>query len=129
MKTFHSVVNSMLFVLDGNAKRVFPSQKWLELIEKREQRIVPGLIASAVFAATNRALLQVFHEWMVGTPYKPFFLRGLPPLNFFRIAAIFRKYTGPRLAVLLPPICPARLTIRASGMGLPQCGQLSTNAE
>jgi hypothetical protein len=57
-----------------------------------------------------------------------FFLGGRPPLNSFRIAAIFLKYSAPRLAVLFPPICPARFTIRLSGTGLPQCGHLSTNA-
>jgi len=57
-----------------------------------------------------------------------FSLRGLPPLNSFRIAAIFRKYAGPRLAVFLPPICPARLTIRLSETGLPQWGHLITPA-
>jgi hypothetical protein len=57
-----------------------------------------------------------------------FFLGGRPPLNFFRMAAIFLKYSAPRLAVLFPPICPACLTIRLSGTGLPQCGHLSTNA-
>jgi hypothetical protein len=57
-----------------------------------------------------------------------FFLGGRPPLNSFRIAAIFLKYSAPRLAVLFPPICPARFTIKLSGTGLPQCGHLSTNA-
>jgi hypothetical protein len=57
-----------------------------------------------------------------------FFLGGRPPLNSFRIAAIFLKYSAPRLAVLFPPICPARFTTRLSGTGLPQCGHLSANA-
>jgi predicted nucleic acid-binding protein len=33
-------------------------------------------------------------------------LRGLPPALFFRIPAILRKYSGPRLAVAFPPLAP-----------------------
>jgi len=33
-------------------------------------------------------------------------LRGLPPLRFFRMAAILAKYSGPRSAVLDPPFFP-----------------------
>ena len=34
--------------------------------------------------------------------------------------------SGPRLAVLLPPICPARRTMRLSGTSFPQLGHFST---
>jgi len=50
---------------------------------------------------------------------------GLPPLRFFLMAAILRKYADPLLAVFLPPICPEWAVIRLSEMFLPQCGHLS----
>jgi len=51
---------------------------------------------------------------------------GLPPLRFFLIAAILRKYSGPRFAVSLPPILPEWAVTIASEIGFPQCGHLST---
>ena len=45
-------------------------------------------------------------------------LRGLPPAFVFLIPAILLKYSGPRLAVFMPPLCPNRaaggLAIRCS---------------
>ena len=35
-----------------------------------------------------------------------FVLRGRPPLRFFRMAAIWAKYSGPRSAVFDPPFAP-----------------------
>ena len=43
-------------------------------------------------------------------------LRGLPPAWVFRFAASWRKYSLPRFAVTLPPLCPM-----IAAAGLPLC--------